>query len=251
MSQTPKNPNTERLQTWDQEMEDLDEMMEASGAQAVPVSELLSQIEKLETTKLPDDRVLMPKTPQQFFKKMTAGIVPRASSNAQEDIEQLMKEHGLVVDDTPTTAKPQVEDPDSNGDDVYEESFASQHETAQLREDMETLTEKMESKLNALSAQFDLVMKERELLPGIINTIRADTNAQLTEFSDKLYTLLESQPSTKEIQSTLATVDRIKTEQSDQLRSAAGYLSSDPKPSSPLVQTGVSLKGKGKFKPIK
>lgn len=235
MSQKPQAPDTSYSSEFDDEQQAVDDYIEASGVSVPPVSELLSRVSKLETTKLPDEEVLA-----------------EASTHDHDELAALMELEREASSKTPIqikaeTAVTNVSDNDVPDDDDYEESYASQQETAQLREDFDTITEKF----NTLEAQFSLVMKERQNLPEVINNIRADLNTQLTSFSDKLYTILESQASKKDIQTALATIEEVRSEHSDQLKAASGYLSSEPKATSPIVNKGVSLKGKGKFKPVK
>lgn len=223
---------------YDEELQAVDDYIEASGAQVPPVSELLSQINRLESSKLPDD-------------ELTSDVAATPVDNNRE-LEKLLEEERAESSKTPVNvgklpAVPQVTDNDLDDAEEYEESFASQQETAQLREDFDTITQRFET----LEAQFNLVMKERQNLPDVINNIRADLNTQLTSFSDKLYSILESQASKQEIKSALATIEEVRSEHSEQLKAASGYLSAEPKASSPIVAKGVSLKGKGKFKPVK
>jgi len=102
-----------------------------------------------------------------------------------------------------------------------------------------------------MEEQFLLMKKERENLPAMLQTMRADLNKQLTGFSDKLYHILESQASNPAVASALSTIDEVRVEHSDQLKNAVGHLSISPKLTSPLVVPGSNLRGKGKFKPLK
>lgn len=235
MAQKHQTPSTSYSSVFDEEQQAVDEYIEQSGISVPPVSELLSQVSKFDAIKLPDDQL--------------TSDVP---ADQEEELDHLLEQERTEALRTPVdNSKPDVPTAVSDGDvvdeDDYEESYASQQETAQLREDFDTITEKF----NALETQFSLVMKERQNLPEVINNIRADLNTQLSSFSDKLYSILESQASKKDIQTALATIEEVRTEHSDQFRAASSYLSSEPKASSPLVNRGVSLKGKGKFKPVK
>lgn len=230
-----KDPSTSHSNEFEEEQQAVDDYIEQSGLSVPPVSELLSRVAKLETTKLPDDQ-----------------LTDNDQEHDHEELAVLMELEQAESSKTPTIEKGKkpvahVSDNDVLDDDDYEESYASQQETAQLREDFDNITEKF----NTLETQFNLIMKERQNLPDVINNIRSDLNTQLTQFSDKLYTILESQASKKDIQTALATIEEVRSEHSDQLKAASGYLSSEPKASSPIVNRGISLKGKGKFKPVK
>lgn len=245
MAHESKSPKISGSTGFDEEQNAIDEYMETTGASVPPVSELISQIDKLETSKLPDDQL--------------ESEVEQGKQEEQSELEQLLEQENAesskvqIAKSSPRRPfvqrkKPvQVVEEQDDDDEDYPESFASQQETAQLREDFDTITHRFE----ALEAQFELVMKERQNLPDVINNIRADLNTQLTTFSDKLYSILESQASKQEIQSALATIEEVRSDHSEQLKAASGYLSSDPKPTSPIVSKGISLKGKGKFKPVK
>lgn len=241
MSHIPKPPAT-----YDYEEQQIDEYLESSGQHVVPIGELMRQVETLEKDKLPDDQL-------DFDELETP--TSKTKQSEQEELDQLMGIQPDVLSSRYSKMKPSkkgkekqhiVEEPIVD-EAAYEESFASQQETAQLREEVDA----MERRYKDLESKFDLVMRERDNLPTVINNIRNDLNVSLTEFSDKLYKVLEAQRDNKTIATTLATVDEVRAEHADQLKTAAGYLSAEPKATSPLVQKGATLKGKGKFKPIK
>lgn len=247
MAPESKAPQISGPSAFDDEQNAVDEYIEATGSSVPPLSVLISQLNELETSKLPDDQ-------------LKSGVkVEKSPEQEQEELETLLEQERHDSNQTPVNSAPSSQDnvkrerpkheitEQDEEEEDYEESFASQQETAQLREDFDTITQRFE----ALEAQFNLVMKERQNLPDVINNIRADLNSQLTMFSDKLYSILESQVSKQEIQSALATIEEVKNDHSEQLKAASGYLSADPKASSPIVSKGVSLKGKGKFKPVK
>lgn len=235
MPKKPQVPNTSNSREFDEEQQAVDDYIEQSGLSVPPVSELLSRVTDLESEKLPDDQLEADEKQLQHDELAALLEMERAESSKTPVGNSGQKEIVIISDD------------DKNDDDDYEESFASQQETAQLREDFDNIT----AKFNTLETQFNLVMKERQNLPDVINNIRADLNTQLTTFSDKLYLILESQASKSDIQTALATIEEVRSEHSDQLKAASGYLSSEPKASSPIVTKGISLKGKGKFKPVK
>lgn len=249
MAPAPTPPITKSSRAWDEELNEIDEYLETSGTALLPINTLLSGIEELEKTKVPDS-------------ELDEGdpVTAKPSTPSHDDLNALLEEVGSDLKFSspkskrkqPKLRSVQEEKPVINPDDQqtdadYEESFASQQETAQLRDDFDDMCHKMKE----LNEKMNLVLKERENLPGVINDIRRDLNGQLTAFSDKLYTILESQNSNAVIENTLATVEEVRQNSTNQLKAAAGYLASEPKASSPLMTKGATLKGKGKFKPIK
>jgi len=236
---------------WAEDLDQIDDYLERTGQQPIPIHDLLKGLETIEKAKIPDNELLgpsdqSPETPRQI------GI--KAPTPTHDELNQLLEEE---VDDEygrytvkgrdMSESKPHIEEADTKDEGEYADSYASQQETAQLREDFEGISKKFSS----LETKFDLVMKERQNLPSVLNDMRADMNLQLTRFSDKLYQVLESQASKKEVSTVLASIDEVRIENDEQFRTAASYLSSDPKESSPLTIRGATLKGKGKFKAIK
>jgi len=227
---------------WDEEMEEMDEYLERTGISVPPVSQLLHQVDVLEGVKLPDDQVLVSES-----KSVTEGQTSKELETLMGNLDLGPWDDRAVIKMDKGKAKVVVEDDQPGDPGEYQESFASQQETAQLREELESMGEKYKG----LEEQVSLMMKERDNLPEALNQIRADLNKELTAFSDKLYTLLEDQAPRQEVKTAISQVEDIRAEHSDQLRTAVGYLKQAPKKESPLVTRGVSLKGKGKFKPIK
>jgi ribosomal protein S15P/S13E len=140
-----------------------------------------------------------------------------------------------------------VDEEDEEAREEYPESFASQHETAQLREDFEGLSEKM----GKLEEQVLALLKERESIPIHLDTIKEDVNRQLTLMMDKLTSGLEADLTPSSLQAAITSVQELKHDTVERLSAAKSYASAPPKSSSPLATTGVDLKGKRRFKPIK
>lgn len=235
MPKKSKPPQTSGPSEFEEEQQAVEEYMEDQGIAVPPISELLSRVSHIDTSVVPAD---------DEKHRTDDRKTDELASLLEQEREDSLK---TPVNQPPEASREHISDNDQNDDDDYEESFASQKETSQLREDFDFIT----SKFTDLETKFDLVMKERQNLPDVINNIRADLNTQLSSFSEKLYSILESQASKKDIQTALATIEEVRSEHSDQLKSASGYLASEPKASSPLVSRGISLKGKGKFKPVK
>lgn len=146
-------------------------------------------------------------------------------------------------------SKPILEEEDHEDPefDEYPESFASQRETAQLRDDMEGIM----SRLSSIEEKFALAMKEREILPMKIDSIRADINDQLTLILEKLQMAREENTEKTAVASAMTTIGEIKTDVLDQLQTASSYAGGEPKPTSPLVSQNAELRGKRRFKPVK
>lgn len=135
------------------------------------------------------------------------------------------------------------EDPEEE----YAESYASQRETAQIREDLDSLADKMAR----IEERMELMLKEREILPAKLESMRADQNDQLTLILDRLQNALESNVSPLTVTAASAEVERVKADVDDQMTAAVSYTSGEPRKTSPLVDKSADLKGKRRFKPIK
>lgn len=235
MASSSKQQSTKTPGSWADDNVDISDLFDQEGIQPVPLKDIISQVETLEKKKLPDEEL----------SDLMSGEYDRAleKTKGSKSVKSVTDE-----DKTPVlTKKPKFKDAEEAVDDDYEESFATQHETAELRSEMDDLV----SEFKQLKSQMDLLMKERANLPALLTSMRHDLNTQLTQFSDKMYKALESHMSNPEVNAALSAVEQAREEQSDQLRTAASFLASDPKPTSPLVVKGASLSGKRKFKPIK
>jgi chromosome segregation ATPase len=129
----------------------------------------------------------------------------------------------------------------------YAESFASQREAAQLREELEAVTQKMQS----LEELVKGLLKEREAIPSHLDNIKSDVNRQLTLMLDKLQGITESDLPRSSVTAATTTLEAVKEEANDQLQAASSYASAPPKVTSPLATPGANLRGKRRFKPIK
>jgi len=244
MAEHPKDHAPKAPLRWSEEMEEVDEYIERSGMSVPPVAQLLEQVNKLEGVKLPEEEV------------MAGDRKDNPIAGKGDELDKLMDseldtgpwgEPFGPIGAAKGKEKAVVEQTSRHDEAEYQESFASQRETTQLREDLEVLGTKYEG----LEEQLALIMRERDNLPEALNQIKAELNRELTAFSEKLYKLLENQAPQQDIQSAISQVDEIRAEHSEQLRTAVGYLKQPPKKESPLVTRGISLKGKGKFKPVK
>lgn len=132
-------------------------------------------------------------------------------------------------------------------EDAYEESFASQRETAQLREEFET----MSGEIASLKSTINALLKEREALPGHLTSIREDINRQMTTMLDKLHSALESDLLSQNVQAATTAITEIQSASVDKLKAAADYASDRPREGSPIATKGAKLEGKRRFRPVK
>jgi uncharacterized protein YoxC len=147
-------------------------------------------------------------------------------------------------------AKPVFEEGADDGSDNehdYAESFASQRETAELREEVESITTKMAHLEDTIKG----LLKEREALPGHLVTIREDINRQMTMMMDRLYSATESNLPQSSVQAAVTDIEAARDTAADRLNSAASYAQVPPKATSPLATRGAELKGKRRYKPIR
>jgi len=234
--------------SWAEENAELDELFEKEHITPVPLGDMLKRVEELEETRVPDEELTKNTTAQE--KADLLALFTPLPSSSKPDARSKSSSKGKAKENITEGSKgkkPVIEDEENQGEPDYPESFASQIEFDELKEGFDDITEKYK----ALDAKLDHVMKERENLPKLLRDMQADLNAQLTLFSSKLYQSLEAQMSKPEVSAALTTIDQIKAEQSDQFRAAAGFLSDEPKATSPIVQKGSTLKNKKRFKAIK
>jgi hypothetical protein len=130
----------------------------------------------------------------------------------------------------------------------YQESYASQHETIELREELELLSNRIQN----MESTMELVIRERQNLPDHLATLKVSINQQLTLMRDQLHSLVESGVETVDTTSARDVIQAVADESSNTLTAAAQHLAQPPSTSSPLVHLGVSLtQKKKKFKPRK
>lgn len=173
----------------------------------------------------------------------------------EEELNDLLEQKTPVLPhqeefQTPTERKGKEKDaePEQEEDDeVYEESFASQRETSQLREEFEVMSEEVRSLKSTISA----LLKEREALPGHLSVIREDINQQMTLMLSKLQFALESDVTTSNIKAASAAVTDAKERSADRLAAAVDYANDQPRETSPIANKGAELKGKRRFRPVK
>jgi hypothetical protein len=232
--------NDETFHDAQKELSEMDEYMEKENLRVPGVPELLDVVERLEVVKEdnPEDK----------------GV----HSGGADELDELIEDQktptlGQGVFSSPSDErkgkKPVLElvsEKDEENVD-YAESFASQREAAQLREELEVVTQKMQS----LEELVKGLLKEREAIPSHLDNIKSDVNRQLTLMLDKLQGLAESDLPKSSVTAATTTLEAVKEEASDKLQAASSYASAPPKATSPLATPGANLRGKRRFKPIK
>lgn len=186
--------------------------------------------------------------------KMNEGKDKREWADDDEELEDLLNEEATPVQpsqefSTLSKERPEEVDITSPGpkEADYAESFASQRETSQLREELEMMSDEMKE----LKATIAGVLKEREALPHHLTSIREDINRQMTLMLEKLHFTTESQIASSNVNAVTTALNTVKEESSERLAAAADYATDKPRVTSPLANPGAELKGKRRFRPVK
>jgi archaellum component FlaC len=137
------------------------------------------------------------------------------------------------------------EDDDNMSDAPH--SYASVHEIAEIRDDIDRIDSRMES----IETRLELLINERSVLPGKLKAMREETNAQLTLILDKMSSVLESNVAASVIQSSAADLISVKTAVDGQMGAAISHVASDLSPSSPFATEKGRIKQKKRFVPMK
>lgn len=246
MSQSRTNQIPDESYKHALEVEDqLSELLETRGATVPPASELLGTVEEIEKrqkvaegkkTDWADDE-----EPDDVDLLVKDETTPLAAMGEFKDAGKL---HPFVLPPQPPLIEArEAEDEDND----YEESFASQKEISQLREEFEVMSDRM----NKYEDVIEALLKERENLPVQITAIREDINGQMTLALDKLHSALESDKSPLNVHAAASAVKDVRDISVDRLESASSYLKSAPNKSSPVANAGVELKGKRRYRPVK
>lgn len=177
-----------------------------------------------------------------------------SQKDPEDELDDLLEEKTPVMPSSDVFQTPQGEkgkermDEEQGGEEEnYAESFASQRETSQLREEIEMMSEEVKSLKGTLTG----LLKEREALPGHLTTIREDINQQMTLMLSKLHSALEDDVTSSNIRAASATITDTKERSADRLTAAADYAGDQPRETSPLANRGAELKGKRRFRPVK
>lgn len=127
------------------------------------------------------------------------------------------------------------------------ESFTSQRETAEIRNDIEILGKK----LTVVERSLEALLKEREALPEHFKKIQESMNKQLTLMADKINYVLENNAKSEVATVVKETVEAVRTDANENLSAMRSLALAAPSTSSPLAKPGASLAGKRRFKPVK
>lgn len=225
---------------------EVDEMFDQAledGAVPVPMNELLKGVEQAEAVinNEPNPSLRLP------VSEWSEELV------SPENLDDLIKEASPT---TPRMPKPMVHKPEptarrmstkaaANSSD-YQESFASQRETSEMRSELEGISARMAN----LEATLEIVLSERSTLPKHISTIREDMNQQLTLMMDKLNTTIESGISSSAAQNASEAVVNAADEVSDQFHSLESHATGPPRAKSVLTNPQAKLSGRRRFKPV-
>jgi uncharacterized protein YoxC len=227
-----------------EESDKLGEVMESTGAIMPPMGKIAEDMDQMRPS---SERKWSDDDPDDFME----GNVMN-----DDELQDLLEEKtpvlpshltfGHSTHEKPKVTLPAEKDDDEEHDD-YPESFASQKETSQLREELEALSEEMRD----LKATLKGVLKEREALPSHLNVIQEDINRQMTLMLSKLHNLSEADISPATINAVSTSLEGVKEASNERLEAAVSYATDKPRETSPLATVGVDLKGKRRFRPVK
>lgn len=186
--------------------------------------------------------------------QMESGKGKREWADDDDELEGLLNEEATPVQTSHEFPKREeskpvevdISSPDPEEGD-YAESFASQRETSQLREELEMMSDEMKE----LKATIAGVLKEREALPHHLTSIREDINRQMTLMLEKLHFSNETHVSSTNVDAVTTALNTVRDESVERLNAAADYASDKPRVTSPLANQGTELKGKRRFRPVK
>lgn len=222
------------------ELSEMDEYMEKEHLTVPGVHELLDAVEKLEVVEEEESQ-----------RRGAEGDETAELDELIEDQKTPTLKQGVFSSpsDKGKMKKPMLEFVSEKDEETvdYAESFASQREAAQLREELEAVTQKMQSLEDLVKG----LLKEREAIPGHLDNIKSDVNRQLTLMLDKLQGLAESDLPRSSVTAAATTLEAVREETSDKLQAASSYAAAPPKATSPLATPGANLRGKRRFRPVK
>jgi hypothetical protein len=233
----------------------VDEAMEKSGAKMPQIGELITVAEAAESRSLraeistgktewataEEDPNELDSMMSQLIAsqdaRMADSIAGKREGKGKEQVKPGPRKHVLV--DSPSTDTKKVDD--------YQESFASQREAAEMREEIESLSLRMSN----LERTLETVLKERQALPGHLSHIHEQMNQQFTLVMDKLNGALEQGVKLSSTEEAASLIASSSVEVDDQMRALRSFASAPPQQSSPITRATTSLTGKRRFKPLK
>jgi hypothetical protein len=155
--------------------------------------------------------------------------------NASDSVPTMAQAVAAAESDTP-----HKEDP------PYPESFASAHETALLREELEGIRARLQENDETVKS----LMAERKAIPEHMNQLKAEMNNNFTIMLEKLHASLERDRPQGAIESAVSAVEAMKTETAETLKVAASHASEPPSSTNPLSSASSKLRGRKKFKAV-
>jgi len=225
---------------------EVDEMFDQAledGAVPVPMNELLKSVEKAEAV-MKSEPEHQPEPPVSDWSEDLV---------SDENLDDLIKEASpttprvpqhMTYPPKPTERRSSVKAVATSSD--YQESFASQRETSEMRSELEGISARMSN----LEATLEIVLSERSTLPKHIATIREDLNQQLTLMMDKLNTTIESGITSSAAQSASEAIVNAADEVGDQFHSLESHATGPPRAKSILTNPQAKLSGRRRFKPV-
>jgi archaellum component FlaC len=194
---------------WEEELNEvIDETLENSGVPIPPIDELLKDASMIETAlkNVPDgelgedsEETLFNQTKRRPQSSSSIPLVERplvfgaskknppnqsrhsfvpSSSDKEKEIDKIAR--------IMTGIQPKKESSSATGE--YQESFASQGETADLREQIEGL----DRRLKGLEKTFELVLQERSSLPIHLQSLQESVTSQMTVMQESLQMAIEA-----------------------------------------------------------
>jgi hypothetical protein len=141
-------------------------------------------------------------------------------------------------------AQPLTLGPERLGDIDYQESFASQQETAEMREELNGLA----SRMSHIETILEGLLNERQQLPVHLEQFNIDMTRQLTLMNEKLSSAVEKGLSTTVAQQTAEQITMVASNAHNVLDTIQGDLTADPSPVSRVSQKAPIKGGKKRVK---
>lgn len=226
----------------DSEFDELFENAVEQGAEPVSMDDLMKGV----------------KTAEQVIKNTDAGQQPvkwsEDDGTNNDDLDKMIHEVSPTTPKLPphmvhsphskdrkqSSTKPVVQSSD------YQESFASQRETSEMRSELEG----MSARLSNLEQVLETILAERSTLPKHISTIREDLNSQLTLMMDKLNSSIEAGVTSAAAQDASQAVVSASDEIGDQFHALESHATAPPRARSILTNPQAKLSGRRRFKPV-
>lgn len=132
-------------------------------------------------------------------------------------------------------------------DPPYVESFASQQETSELREQMEDL----QAKIKGMEETITALLAERKAIPVHVDKVKEELNRALTVMNGKLQASLEANLQPMAIQGAITTLTAASDAASDVLTATSSFARAPPSAANPLSDSSSRLKGRRAYKAVR